>query len=152
MIFLRRGCEKLSLFGSFNASLLCAPLHQPPSNASLHLYSHCLLVWGLGRSLTWYRIDFYSQEMGTIMSMLQDLQKDQRSCKWGFYSHPENVQKPARRQTSFCSDCSVIPVSHVSLLIVNILFQLVFLVLSDMVPLSVAHNLGPSTSCLSQFG
>lgn len=152
MIFLPRGCEKLSLSGSFNASLLCAPLHWPPSSASLHLYSHCLLVWGHGRSLTWYRIDFYSQEMGTIMSTLQDLQKDQRSCKWGFYSHPENIQKPPKRQTSFCLDSSVTPVAHVSLLIVNILFQLVFFVLSEMVPLSVAHNLGSSTSCLSQFG
>lgn len=43
------------------------------------------------------------------------------------------------------------PVAHVSLLIVNVPFQLVSRVLNEMV-LSVAHNLGPSPSGLSQFG
>lgn len=151
MIFLPRGCEKLSLSGSFNAFPLHAHTHRLPSCTSLHLYSHCLLISENGSSLTWHRIDFYSREMGIIMSALQGLQKDQRSWKWAFYSYPKNVQKPLRRQTTFCSDSSMPPVAHVSLLIVNVPFQLVSRVLNEMV-LSVAHNLGPSPSGLSQFG
>lgn len=89
--------------------------------------------------------------MGIIMSTLQDLQKDQRSCKGGFCSRPESIWKPPRRQT-FCSDSSVTPVAHVSLLIANMLFQLVSLVPSEMVPLSVAHKLGDSSSHWLLFG